>query len=419
MSSSVRAPLALVVLAAASLAVASSALASERAPRAAGRLAAYGLMGDTSNNGTSTTSFHTTLANGICSWCFFNDASSIQTLALLGDATDSTYGTGVSGSGSAYGVRGSTASETSVAGIYGTLVSSLPGSTTAGVFGTSNSTTTSGPGVYGQHTSTSGAAAGVMGLTRSLTASAAGVYGQINSAADYAAGVRGYNFNTTCCGFGVVGFHGGQGIGIGGYAPNGFGVFGYSPYNWAAWLDGAVTVTRDLHVNGTLYKAGGAFRIDNPVDPAHSYLQHSFVESPHMLNVYSGNVVTDAKGYATVRLPRWFQALNKDFRYQLTPMGRRGWDARAGVWTKVKNNTFTIRTSKPKIEVSWQLTGVRHDPYANAHRIRVVVPKTGADAGKYAHPRLYGQPAGKGATALPAKLEYANDAAAAPRLKTK
>jgi hypothetical protein len=112
----------------------------------------------------------------------------------------------------------------------------------------------------------------VLGQTSSSAVNASGVSGTISSSADYAAGVRGQNFHTACCGFGVVGFHAGQGIGIGGYAPNGFGVFGYSPYNWAAWLDGAVTINKDLHVTGTLYKGAGAFRIDNPLDPAHSYL---------------------------------------------------------------------------------------------------------------------------------------------------
>src|SRR5262249_1173730 len=107
---------------------------------------------------------------------------------------------------------------------------------------------------------------GVLGKTSSTGANAAAVYAQINSSADCAGGVRGENFNTVCCGFGVVGFNAGQGIGIGGYAPNGFGVFGWSPNNWAAWLDGAVTVTKDLHVNGTLFASAKNFRIDDPLD---------------------------------------------------------------------------------------------------------------------------------------------------------
>jgi hypothetical protein len=143
------------------------------------------------------------------------------------------------------------------------------------------------------------------------------------------------------------------------------------------------------------------FKIDHPLHPATEYLQHSFVESPDMMNVYNGNVTTDGKGFATVRLPAYFQALNKDFRYQLTPLGSRGWDARAGVWTKIHDNQFTIRTDQPRVEVSWQVTGIRHDPYANAHRIKVVVPKTGGEQGKYLHPELYGEPKAKGIDSRP------------------
>ena len=58
------------------------------------------------------------------------------------------------------------------------------------------------------------------------------------------------------------------------------------------------------------------------LDPANKYLYHSFVESPDMMNVYNGNVVTDKRGMATVVLPEYFEALNSDFRYQLTVIGR-------------------------------------------------------------------------------------------------
>ena len=248
-------------------------------------------------------------------------------------------------------------------------------------------TTGSANALSGTNSASSGTGAGVYGKTQSTSASAAGVFGQISSSADYSAGVRGQNDAASCCGFGVVGFAAGQGIGIGGYAPNGFGVFGWSPNNWAAWFDGSVEVT------GTLYKGAGAFRIDNPLDPAHSYLQHSFVESPEMKNVYDGNVRTNAKGFATVTLPKWFQALNKDFRYQLTVIGHSFADAT--VWKKIAAREFTIKTSKPGIKVSWQVTGVRHDAYARAHPIPVVLPKTGAAQGRYLHPELYGQRASK------------------------
>ena len=42
-----------------------------------------------------------------------------------------------------------------------------------------------------------------------------------------------------------------------------------------------------------------------------------------MMNIYTGNVITDELGVATVQLPDWFEAENADFRYQLTVIGRR------------------------------------------------------------------------------------------------
>jgi hypothetical protein len=304
---------------------------------------------------------------------------------IEGDAT-ATTGAGIGLLGQSF--SGSTGAQ----GVHGQLSNVTPGTLSAGVFGSSISTTANGPGVSGSHVQASGTAPGVLGQTNSTAANAAGVYGTITSHADYSGGVRGENFDTLCCGFGVVGFHAGQGIGIGGYAPNGFGVFGWSPNNWAAYFDGAVEVVRDLHVNGTLFKGAGAFRIDNPLDPAHSYLQHSFVESPDMKNIYDGNVTTNGKGYATVTLPTWFQVLNRDFRYQLTSLSGL---QEVAVAKEMRNNRFVIQSQKPHSRVSWQVTGVRHDPYANAHRIQVLVPKTGSADGKYEHPELYGQPHSK------------------------
>jgi hypothetical protein len=54
--------------------------------------------------------------------------------------------------------------------------------------------------------------------------------------------------------------------------------------------------------------------INHPVDPASKYLYHSFVESPEMKNVYDGTVILDREGRATVAMPDWFEALNRDLR---------------------------------------------------------------------------------------------------------
>jgi len=144
-----------------------------------------------------------------------------------------------------------------------------------------------------------------------------------------------------------------------------------------------------VNVNGALSKASGSFKIDHPLDPADRYLYHSFVESPDMMNVYNGNVVTDADGYATVTLPDWFQALNRDFRYQLTVIGQ---FAQAIIDREVEDNSFVIRTNLSNVEVSWQVTGIRQDAWANAHRVPVEEDKPAEELGTYLAPEVWGLP---------------------------
>jgi hypothetical protein len=153
--------------------------------------------------------------------------------------------------------------------------------------------------------------------------------------------------------------------------------------SYAGFFSGNVNVT------GTLTKMSGNFRIDHPLDPANRYLQHSFVESPDMKNIYDGVARTDGRGYATVRLPRWFQALNKDFRYQLTTIRS---FARAIVWRELRGNSFVVRTQKPRVKVSWQVTGVRDDAYARAHRTKVEIAKPRGQRGRFLAPEELGKP---------------------------
>ena len=143
----------------------------------------------------------------------------------------------------------------------------------------------------------------------------------------------------------------------------------------------------DVSVTGGLSKASGSFKIDHPLDPANKYLYHSFVESPDMMNIYNGNVITDGSGTAVVSMPALFEALNTDFRYQLTVIGQ---FAQAIVASEIVNGSFTIKTSKPGVKVSWQVTGIRQDAWANAHRIQVEVDKAQPDQGHYIHPELFG-----------------------------
>ena len=223
-----------------------------------------------------------------------------------------------------------------------------------------------------------------------------GVFGSANTA-----GVEG----VSTAGIGVVGYNknssfaattgGGNTYGVFGYAntiggatvPNTrYGVYGFATgaaTNYAGYFSGNVQVT------GSLAKGSGTFKIDHPLDPENKYLYHSFVESPDMMNVYNGNITTDSNGTASVKMPEYFSALNKDFRYQLTVIGT---FAQAIISQEIKENTFVIKTDKPNIKVSWQVTGVRQDKFANAHRVIPEVEKEQEMKGKYLHAKEWGKP---------------------------
>jgi hypothetical protein len=227
---------------------------------------------------------------------------------------------------------------------------------------------------------------GVFGISN--TAAGFGVAGQ----SDQGQGVQG----STVTGVGVQGFAAGPGDAISGIVAGfatGRAAFFGGPVDIIgnthiegnlAGPHGDLQVDGDLHVGGTLSKASGSFRIDHPLDPRNKYLSHSFVESPDMKNVYDGVVVLDAEGGAVVSLPAWFQALNADYRYQLTALGAPA----PGLYVaaEIADNQFRIAGGRPGGRVSWQVTGIRHDAWANTHRIVVEEDKPAAEQGKTAVP---------------------------------
>ena len=142
----------------------------------------------------------------------------------------------------------------------------------------------------------------------------------------------------------------------------------------------------DLNVVGTLSKGGGSFKIDHPQDPLNKMLYHSFAESPDMLNIYTGTVTLDGAGNADVPLPSYFEALNKDFTYQLTPIGQ---SASLYISQEVSGNQFSIAGGSASQKVSWQVTGIRQDNFANCNRIPTEVDKVEGEIGNYIHPRCF------------------------------
>lgn len=181
----------------------------------------------------------------------------------------------------------------------------------------------------------------------------------------------------------------GEADGAGGIFNGGNFSFNGDGIDAAAGSGLAGSFTGNVSISGNLSKGGGSFKIDHPLDPANKYLYHSFVESPDMKNIYDGVATLDANGEAVIRMPEWFGTLNRDFRYQLTCIG--GF-APVYVAEELANNQFKIGGGHFGLKVSWQVTGIRQDVWANAHRIPVEEAKNVRERGFYIHPELYGAP---------------------------
>ncbi len=188
----------------------------------------------------------------------------------------------------------------------------------------------------------------------------------------------------------------------------GYGVYGRNGANVAAlgtWTEGLwaqadpgsttsragtfvgnVFITGDLNVGGTKN-----FRIDHPLDPENRYLLHAAVESSEVLDVYSGTIFLDQDGAAWVTLPAWFQAINTDFRYQLTPVGAPA--PSLHIAKRIVNNRFRIAGGVPGLEVSWQVTARRNDATLRRHPFEPEQDKSAAERGRYVDPIALERPA--------------------------
>jgi hypothetical protein len=332
---------------------------------------------------------------------------SVASPAAVFDATNT---------GNGYGVKGTCASSISGKGVYGYNSSSgssgslggtdgVKGTSSSGNYGTLGSTNT---GVYGWNItsgnigSLGGPSSGVYGSNTSgnygyLGGSVDGVYG--NSSSDGGTGVSGASstglgvYGESSSNTGVYGKNNSSGN-SGSLGSTSYGVYGAQASNdyWAGWFDGDVSV-RDRLEATTLAAIFKYFKIDHPLDPENKYLKHASVESSEMMNIYSGNITLNGNGEASVMLPEWLQALNKDFRYQLTCIGD---FAPVFIAEKISENRFKIAGGKSGMEVSWQVSGIRHDPYAVAHPLQVEENKPANERGYYLTPEVYGLPKEKG-----------------------
>ncbi len=273
--------------------------------------------------------------------------------------------------------------------------------------------------LYGENASAAGAGVVASGNLYGVYSTASAVngtalWGESTSTTGYGVGVKGFTLGST--GTAIVGramATSGANIGVLARTDSSDGIalkawnYGDDVNGLAAVLSGKVLITSDLQVYGNLSKGGGSFKIDHPQEPKVKYLSHSFVESPDMMNIYNDNVQLDAEGKATVSMPGYFETLNKEFRYQLTPVG--GGAPNLHVATEIDKGTFRIAGGAPGMKVSWQVTGVRNDAYAQKNRIVVEEYKATADRGKYLHPEAFGEPKERG-------IAYVTTGADAPRL---
>jgi hypothetical protein len=340
------------------------------------------------------------------------------------------FGIHSASTGTAAGVEGDTSSTDGFTNaVYGHVTSASPGGNSTAVRGINEGTGGSGIGVWGSQAGTGwgvlgsvgGAGLGVFGSASGAGTGVLGFAGTggtgVSGSADV--GVRGSGGTAT--GYGVLGVGASANVGVrgeasagggssfGGYfistASIGNGLYGECSVGSAAYGVWGTSTTGDaghfsgnVHVLGALSKTSGSFQIDHPLDPANKYLFHSFVESPDMMNIYNGNVQLDGTGSATITMPDWFEALNADFRYQLTAIGAPG--PNLYVAQTMKNRQFVIAGGSPGGAVSWQVTGVRQDAWATQHRIQVEVMKSPEERGRYLHPELFGMPASASIDAL-------------------
>lgn len=288
-------------------------------------------------------------------------ASYTSGMGVKGDASASgptnygVYGTASNGTGINYGVYGKTSSKG--AGIYG--VNTGPG------FAFTPTFVTITPAIAAQQRSVSG------GFQTALLAHSSAPSGS------YSTGIIAAGDSANTINYGITA-----------YARGGTTSTNYAVYasasggatNYAGYFSGSTY---------SVYSASGtkSFKIDHPLDPENKYLVHSSVESNDMMNLYNGNVTTDASGQAKVKLPSYFTALNKDFKYQLTCIGT---FAQAIIGEEISGNSFTIKTDKPNVKVSWQVAGVRHDQTALKYPIIDEIEKPANEKGFYLVPEAFG-----------------------------
>ncbi len=205
-----------------------------------------------------------------------------------------------------------------------------------------------GYAIFSRHSATTGTTYSIIGINESP--SGVGVIGWANATSGTNYGVQG--FSSSASGYGV--FSGGR-----------------------------------FAASGTK-----SFQIDHPLRPETHYLNHFCTEAPEPQNIYNGVVVLDTRGEAWVQLPDYFEAINRDPRYTLTPIGAPM--PNLHIAQEVQGNRFKIAGGVPGARVSWEVKAIRNDRWVQEYGYQTEQEKPKEHQGKYLHPELYGQPKEKG-----------------------
>jgi hypothetical protein len=227
----------------------------------------------------------------------------------------------------------------------------------------------------------------VVATNPSTAAYAFALHGIISSTSPgaFSAAVRGQNNGTGGNGIGVWGSQDGSGWGVYGTSVSGIGVYGYA----------SATSGYGVYSGGRFAATGTkSFQIDHPLHPETHYLNHFCTEGPEPMNAYSGVVTLDARGEAWVQLPDYFEAINRDPRYTLTPIGAAMPNLHVAV--EIQGNRFKIAGGVPGKKVSWEVKAIRNDLWMQRYGYQTEQEKEDAIKGKYLNPELYGQPKERG-----------------------
>jgi hypothetical protein len=272
-----------------------------------------------------------------------------------------------------------------------------PTGVSIGVWGQSSST--NGRGIYGYATSATGGSYG--GLFRALSNQGIGVYALADATTGTTAGIRGQSASSSGIGlWGLASSATGDTTGVYGKvnSPTGTGVHGFA--GSATGVNyGVYGETANLSDGFGVYSVGDSattglklFQIDHPLDPANRFLNHFSAEGPEPYLVYRGTVTLNQLGAAAVDLPDYFESINRDPQYQLTPIGA---PANLYIAQEVVNNRFIIAGGEPGMKVCWTVTAVRNDAFVQRYGVKQEPIKTQAQRGRYLHPELYNQPASR------------------------